>query len=75
MPSLNARAHITDQLQARVAYSQAIVRPDISYTQNYTSLGFAFQTRAERRHVPDRRDRPTGTGGNPNLSPMPCTAV
>jgi TonB-dependent receptor len=70
MPSLNARAHITDQLQARVAYSQAIVRPDISYTQNYTSLGFAFQPAPNGGTFQTGGTGRTGTGGNPNLSPM-----
>jgi TonB-dependent receptor len=69
MPSFDARAHLTDQLQARVAYSQAIVRPDISYTQNYTYIGFAFGTGSLGGTFQPGTGR-TGTGGNPNLNPM-----
>lgn len=69
MPSFNFRAHISDQLQMRVAYSQAIVRPDISYTQNYTSLGFNFQA-APNSGTFQAGTGLTGTGGNPDLNPM-----
>jgi len=42
LPSFNFRASLTDKLQARLAFSQGIVRPDLSYTQNYTLYGFNF---------------------------------
>jgi TonB-dependent receptor len=70
LPSFDARAHLTDQLQARVAYSQAIVRPDISYTQNYTSLGFSFGGGTSAGTFLPAPKGLTGTGGNPNLKPM-----
>jgi len=70
MPSFDIRARLTDQLQARAAYSQAIVRPDISYTQNYTSLGFTFGTGTSAGSFAADPNGRTGTGGNPNLKPM-----
>ena len=70
MPSGNFRAHLTDQLQARLAYSEAIVRPDISYTQNYTTLGFSFQASPNGGTFATGGLGATGQGGNPNLKPM-----
>jgi TonB-dependent receptor len=79
LPSFNARLHLSDDLQARVAISKAIVRPDFSQTQNYTQLAFGFG--------PNNGPGPlnltgtfatngtamTGTGGNPFLKPMHAT--
>ena len=72
LPSMNVRVHLNDQLQARVAFSQSIVRPDFSQTQNFSSLGFGFGqsgTAAEGTFDPVTTGR-TGTGGNPYLKPM-----
>ncbi len=72
LPSFNFRAHLTDQLQARLAFSQGIVRPDFSYTQNFDSLGFGFGqsgTALEGTFNGVTTGR-TGTGGNPYLKPM-----
>lgn len=68
LPSFNFRAHLTDQLQARVAYSQAMVRPDFSYTQNYTSLAFNWDP--SQGGLFRANDPYTAGGGNPNLKPM-----
>ncbi len=68
-PSFNFRAHMTDQLQLRLAYSQAIVRPDFAFTQNYTSLAFSFQD-GDASAGNFKPGGLTGTGGNPNLKPM-----
>lgn len=72
LPSMNVRVHLTDELQARFAFSQSVVRPDFSYTQNYDTLGFGFGqsgTSAEGTFDPVTTGR-TGTGGNPNVKPM-----
>jgi TonB-dependent receptor len=67
LPSFNFRAHLSDQLQFRTGYSQAIVRPDFSFTQNYTSLVFNYDSTGGLY----RADQPfTAGGGNPNLKPM-----
>ncbi len=63
LPSFNFRAHLSDQIQARLAYSQAIVRPDISYTQNFESLSVTFSPAGPISLL-------GGTGGNPGLKPM-----
>ncbi|NIK89655.1 TonB-dependent receptor [Rhizomicrobium palustre] len=68
LPSFNFRAHLSDQLQARVAYSQAMVRPDFSYTQNYTSLSFNWDS--QHGGMFRANDPYTAGGGNPNLKPM-----
>jgi TonB-dependent receptor len=65
LPSFNFRAHLTDQLQARLAFSQGMVRPDFSYTQNYSTLSFNFQGNGFAAINPQ-----TGFAGNPNLKPM-----
>jgi TonB-dependent receptor len=68
LPSFNFRAHMSDQLQFRAAYSQAMVRPDFAYTQNYTSLTFNWSQSdgGNFRAI----DPFTAGGGNPNLKPM-----
>lgn len=75
LPSFNVRAHITDQLQARLAFSQGIVRPDFSYTQNYSTLSFTFGP-AQAPPLPNLSGTffgttpQGGTAGNPRLKPM-----
>ncbi len=75
LPSFNFRAHLSDQLQARLAFSQGIVRPDFSYMTNYTTLAFNFGS-AQASPLPNLNgtfNGPTpqsGNGGNPNIKPM-----
>ncbi|MDE2184566.1 MAG: TonB-dependent receptor [Alphaproteobacteria bacterium] len=71
LPSFNFRAHLTDQLQARLAFSQGMVRPDFSLTQNFATLGWAFGTSnspLEGTFAPT--GGAVGTGGNPYLKPL-----
>jgi TonB-dependent receptor len=75
LPSFNFRAHLTDQLQARVAFSQQIVRPEFSYQQNYTSVGYNYQTGTVSDPMLAYAFRTgqqglTGTGGNPDLKAL-----
>ena len=60
LPSLVARYHLTDDLMARVAYTETIRRPAFEQLNAYTS------------YQPDLTDvgYGTGTGGNPNLEPV-----
>ncbi len=75
LPSFNFTAHITDQLQGRLAFSQGMVRPDFGNMTNYTSLGFNFgptQT-APSPNLNGTFYGPTpqsGSGGSPNLKPL-----
>lgn len=72
LPSFNFRAHLTDTLQARAAYSQQIVRPDFAYTQNYTSLSFNYVTDTVT-NITSLKSGTNGTGGNggnPALKPL-----
>jgi TonB-dependent receptor len=81
LPSFNFTAHLADDLQARLAFSQGVVRPDLSYTQNYTLLGFNFnQGDIVGQQVVGGVPVPCagttvctglrGSGGNPYLKPM-----
>jgi TonB-dependent receptor len=59
-------------LQARVAYSQAIVRPNFDYMYDYESVGFNFQTLGsplEGTFKPGVLGA-TGSAGNPYIKPM-----
>ncbi len=60
LPSLVARYHLTDDLMARVAYTETIRRPAFEQLNAYT------------QYQPDLTDvgYGTGTGGNPNLEPV-----
>jgi TonB-dependent receptor len=44
LPSANLRAHLSDTLQLRLAYSQGLVRPDLDKMRNYASLSYSFNT-------------------------------
>lgn len=74
LPSFNFRAHLTDTLMLRAAYSQGLVRPDLSKLRNYTSVGFAFGT-ADATTGEDNTGTfattgaKTGSGANPYLKP------
>lgn len=69
LPSFNFRAHISDELQARLAYSQTIVRPDFAYTRNNASLSFNWGDSGTTQAYSFKSD-PSGSGGNPSLKPM-----
>ena len=69
LPSLNLRFHLTDQLQARLAVSEGMSRPDFSQLQAFTALSSSVNTTAATQSF-------TGTAsGNPNLKPTKATQV
>jgi TonB-dependent receptor len=71
LPSFNFRAHLTDQLQARLAFSQGMVRPDFSLTQNFMTLGWCFgSATTPQEGTFCAGGGAVGTGGNPNLKPL-----
>ncbi|WP_045767160.1 TonB-dependent receptor [Xanthomonas albilineans] len=63
LPSLNLRVHLSDTLQARLAYSQAIARPNFDQMSTNVSLGAPGQ-------VNPVTGRPSGSSGNPLLNPI-----
>ncbi|MDR3527462.1 MAG: TonB-dependent receptor [Rhizomicrobium sp.] len=71
-PSFNIRAHLSDTLQVRAAYSQAIVRPSFDTMYNFASVGFNFynQGSAQEGTLKAGSLGQTGTAGNPYLKPM-----
>ncbi len=72
LPSFNLVAHLTDQVQARVAYYETMVRPDFSKTYSGASLGFNFYDTNSTTYGVFKSD-PSGYGGNPFLKPMHAT--
>ena len=74
LPSFNFIAHLSDELLLRLAYSQGLVRPELSKMRNYTSVGFAFGT-ADATTGTDNTGTfassgaKTGSGSNPYLKP------
>lgn len=66
LPSLNLRFLLTDDLQARFGLSQALVRPQFSQIQPYTSVTFNFQG---SMFDPNEPTVATAFGGNPALEP------
>ncbi len=70
LPSFNFRAHLTDQLQARLAFSQSMVRPDFSYTQNFANVSYAFGANPGPLEGTFKSGSPSGNAGNPYLKPM-----
>ena len=69
LPSLNLRFHLTDHLQARLAVSEGMTRPDFAQLQAFTALSSAINTTAATQSF-------TGTAsGNPNLKPTKATQV
>jgi TonB-dependent receptor len=67
LPSLNIRAHLSDDLQLRFAASRAMVRPDFNQMQPYTQLAINFEADG---YTLDPVAPFTGTAGNPNLRPI-----
>ncbi len=71
-PSFDFRAHLNDQLQARIAYSQSMVRPDFTQMANFTTVGFGFGSNysATEGTYTGIETGMSGTAGNPHLKPM-----
>ena len=74
LPSFNFRAHLSDTLQARAAYSESMLRPDFGYTQNNATLSFNWDD-AQTANAFTFKSTPSGYGGNPDLKPMHSTNV
>lgn len=69
LPSFNFRAKLSDTVQARLGYSETMLRPDFSYTQNNATLQFNWDDQQTSRAY-TFKSTPSGYGGNPNLKPM-----
>ncbi|HEY0283148.1 MAG TPA: TonB-dependent receptor [Rhizomicrobium sp.] len=69
LPSFNFRARLSDELQARLAYSESLVRPDFAYTNSSATLQYNFYD-ANTYQSGIFRSNPSGYGGNPYLKPM-----
>jgi TonB-dependent receptor len=63
LPSVNYRAHLTQELQARVAFGKSIARPNFDQMSTNVSLGAPTA-------VDPVTGRPTGSSGNPYLNPI-----
>lgn len=72
LPSFNFRAKLSETVQARLAYSESIVRPDFSYTNSSATLQFNWYDANTYRAGVFKTD-PSGYGGNPYLKPMHAT--
>lgn len=68
LPSLNARLHVTDDFQVRVAYGKTLTRP------NFTDMAAHVQLNPNITSQLDANGRPTGSSGNPFLKPMTATS-
>jgi TonB-dependent receptor len=68
-PSFNLVAHLNDKLQARLAYSETIVRPNFADMNSSASLNFNFYDANTYQKGTFNAD-PSGSGGNPYLKPM-----
>ncbi|MGV1681693.1 TonB-dependent receptor [Sphingopyxis sp. NJF-3] len=66
LPSINLRAHFTDNLQLRLAFGKALARPDFTQMSTNTTLGPA-------NLVNPATGRPSGSSGNPFLKPIRST--
>ena len=72
LPSFNLRAKLSDTVQARMAYSETIVRPDFDKTNSSAQLSFSFYDASTYRSGVFK-NAPSGNGGNPYLKPMHAT--
>ncbi|WP_022972149.1 TonB-dependent receptor [Xanthomonas maliensis] len=63
LPSFNLRAHLSETLQARFAYSQLIARPNFDQMSTNVTLGASNQ-------LNPITGRPSGSSGNPLLRPI-----
>ncbi len=70
LPSLNLRAFLSETLQARVAVSRAILRPEMYQLQPFTNLSINFEADG---YTLNPTTPFTGSGGNPNLEPLKAT--
>lgn len=66
LPSFNLRAHFTDNLQVRAAFSKSFARPNFDQMSTNVSLGPPTQ-------VNPITGRPSGGSGNPFLRPINST--
>ncbi len=74
LPSLNLRFKFSDKLQARIALSQGMSRPDFSQLQDFTSLSSGVGAIAGSTTVGEQTF--TGTAsGNPYLKPVKSNNV
>jgi TonB-dependent receptor len=67
LPSVNLRLFLRDDLQLRLAASQAMVRPEMYQMQPFTTLSFNFQSNGVTL---DATNPYTATAGNPGLEPI-----
>nr|WP_243850968.1 TonB-dependent receptor [Rhizomicrobium electricum] len=74
LPSFNLRASLTSELQARLAYSESMLRPEFAYTSNDGSLSFNWGD-SQSSQAFSFKTTPSGYEGNPNLKPMHSTNV
>lgn len=70
LPSFNLRAKLSDEIQARLAYSQTMVRPDFSYTRNNANLSWNWAGDSGKPGDVLFGADPYGSGGNPYLKAM-----
>jgi TonB-dependent receptor len=66
LPSFNVRAHVTDALQLRFAFSKSFARPNFDEMQTNVTLNPLSQVDPVTR-------RPSGGSGNPYLRPISST--
>jgi len=66
LPSFNLRTHLTEQLQARFAYSKSFARPNFDQMSTNVNLSLPNQLNPITGH-------PTGSSGNPYLNPITST--
>jgi len=66
LPSFNMRAHLTEKLQARFAFSKSFARPNFDQMSTNVSLGPPTQLNPVTGH-------PSGGSGNPYLNPIKST--
>jgi TonB-dependent receptor len=69
LPTFNLRFRLTDELQWRLAFGKAIVRPTFAQMVPYTTLSFDF----ENSYYPNESGFATAAGGNPKLQPTRAT--
>ena len=66
LPSFNMRAHLTEKLQSRFAFSKSFARPNFDQMSTNVSLGPPTQLNPVTGH-------PSGGSGNPYLNPIKST--
>lgn len=66
LPSFNLRAHLTEKLQARFAFSKSFARPNFDQMGTNVTLNPVTQ-------VNPITGRPSGSSGNPYLNPIKST--